>query len=191
MTNDIRSAILTDLSKRNSQPEVVELLQVASFLDPRFKAKYLADEDTENVKTMLCSDGVVIYESLPQPSSTGNGSEQLPAKRKRKCFKLNEGNDSNTVNTQPISPDQKIQLEIAKYIAENELDSEEDPLKWWREHEEKYPILSQVSKKYLAIPATSSPSERLFSRAGNSYTYEKFLESGMLAFLSSNPEPPL
>jgi len=41
-----------------------------------------------------------------------------------------------------------------------------NPLLWWQEHEKKYPILSQVTKTLLCIPATSAPSERLFSSAG-------------------------
>jgi hypothetical protein len=44
---------------------------------------------------------------------------------------------------------------------------EHDPLKeWWEEHHTAYPELWKLAEKYLAIPATSAPSERAFSSAG-------------------------
>ena len=48
-----------------------------------------------------------------------------------------------------------------------------DPFQWWRDHEKEFPILFKVSRKYLGIPATSVPSERLFSDAGNQITNER------------------
>jgi len=44
------------------------------------------------------------------------------------------------------------------------------PFKWWASQEKRFPILSRLAKKFLAIPATSASSERLFSDAGNIMT---------------------
>jgi hypothetical protein len=41
-----------------------------------------------------------------------------------------------------------------------------NPLDWWRVHEPDFPYLAKLAIKYLAIPATSAPSERVFSTAG-------------------------
>ena len=41
-----------------------------------------------------------------------------------------------------------------------------DPLDWWRENIRKFPLLSQVVKKYLCICGTSVLSERVFSAGG-------------------------
>ena len=42
------------------------------------------------------------------------------------------------------------------------------PLKeWWLLRKQEFPILAQLTKKYLCIPPTSAPSERIFSKANN------------------------
>ena len=40
-----------------------------------------------------------------------------------------------------------------------------DPLDWWRTQTETYRRLSHLARAVLAIPATSAPSERIFSAA--------------------------
>lgn len=41
-----------------------------------------------------------------------------------------------------------------------------DPLMWWKEDALVYPSIEKLVKKYLIIPGTSVPAERLFSKAG-------------------------
>ena len=41
-----------------------------------------------------------------------------------------------------------------------------DPLKWWNDNKHSFPYLSSLVKRVLYIPATSAPSERVFSGAG-------------------------
>jgi hypothetical protein len=38
-----------------------------------------------------------------------------------------------------------------------------DPLIWWRQKKSHFPILSCLARRYLCIPATEAPSDRIFS----------------------------
>lgn len=42
-----------------------------------------------------------------------------------------------------------------------------DPLLWWKANCSEFEHLSMMARQYLAIPATSAPSERVWSRASN------------------------
>ena len=67
-----------------------------------------------------------------------------------------------------------------------------DILIWWKVHEPNFPLLSKLAKKYLAVPATSTESERLFSYAGLVVNYLRTCLTGehaeWLIFLGMNKE---
>ena len=57
-------------------------------------------------------------------------------------------------------------VEKQQYLQHKNIERHEDPLKWWEQNSAHLPYLQRVAKKYLCIPATSVPVERLFSKAG-------------------------
>ena len=59
----------------------------------------------------------------------------------------------------------KNEIEFMHYVSEPA--NREDPLVWWKRMEPVFPNLSKLAKKYLCVPASSVPSERVFSTAGN------------------------
>ena len=65
-------------------------------------------------------------------------------------------------------------------------------LEWWKKNESYFPRLSQVAKKYLAVPASSVPSERVFSTAGEIVNKKRcrlhFENVDLLIFLNKNLE---
>jgi hypothetical protein len=38
-----------------------------------------------------------------------------------------------------------------------------NPLEWWKKHANRFPVLSHLARELLAIPATSAPSEHIWS----------------------------
>ncbi|CAI6377067.1 unnamed protein product [Macrosiphum euphorbiae] len=57
-------------------------------------------------------------------------------------------------------------IEIDKYLSENLLNRQEDPLKWYSDRQNLYPRLYEMVLRRQCVPETSVPSERVFSKAG-------------------------
>ncbi len=52
-----------------------------------------------------------------------------------------------------------------------------DPLKWWQTHEHLYPHFAMLARRYLSVPGTSVPNERVFSTAGDNVTSSRSVRS--------------
>ncbi len=72
-----------------------------------------------------------------------------------------------------MEPLHTVEVELNNYMMSPTIDSEMDPLTWWQVHQVDFPHLSKLARKYLCIPASSSPSERLFSTSGNVVTCQR------------------
>ena len=70
------------------------------------------------------------------------------------------------------SPKDIAKRELDRYMREIILPSTR-PLTWWRNNANYFPLLSQLARKYLCTPATSVPSERVFSAAGLTVTKQR------------------
>ena len=68
---------------------------------------------------------------------------------------------------EPVLTDEEVvDKELIRYCNGPKLERVKDPLEWWAAHESKYPSLALLARNVLCIPATSAPTERLFSYAG-------------------------
>jgi hypothetical protein len=57
--------------------------------------------------------------------------------------------------------------ELDRYLAEPRIDKDADILAWWDQNAVRLPHLYKVAQDYIAIPGSSVPSERVFSKAGD------------------------
>ncbi|XP_062340763.1 uncharacterized protein LOC134039030 [Osmerus eperlanus] len=58
-------------------------------------------------------------------------------------------------------------IEVQRYLVDAYLDRVEDPLVYWARNAVVFPHLYKLAMVHLAIPATSVPCERIFSKAGH------------------------
>ena len=63
--------------------------------------------------------------------------------------------------------------EVISYLALPKIHHDDCPLLWWKNNKNRFPVLSKLARKYLAIPVTSTPSKRLFSEIGNVMTIKR------------------
>lgn len=177
LTKDIKERVITDLESRYSvQGDVMEILQLATFLDTRFKSKPFNDAETDYLKMVItdqCDD-----DSSPvstQSADSKNPAVEPPAKKPKTLGTFFKEHDGDNVQ-QSLSSSESLPLtelckkELENYLCSPNLDFEKDPLAWWRSVSVKYPHLSHVARKYLCVCATSSPSEQVFSCSGNIVT---------------------
>ncbi len=190
LTNELRSSIMRDLLTRNQDHDIVRLLQTSSFLDPRFKEQFI--EDVQGMKDAVMSEAVHDVDTECSSSPVECPMPPPTKRMKRSLGSLLKQTTMEDMSEAPASltPQDKISKEIDSYLKVAKIDAEEDPLKWWYNNESTYPLLAKLSRKYLCIPATSTSSERVFSKAGQIVTPRRALlkpqNAEMLIFLSCN-----
>jgi len=69
---------------------------------------------------------------------------------------------------EPVGKDEvTLWMSMRPYRPEKDTITDPDaPLRWWSLHHFEWPILHRLARRLLAIPATATPIERVWSRAG-------------------------
>jgi len=134
-----------------------EQMAAAIMLDPRFKnlewmgSGSAADKMRATFKKhILETFEIEASGAVPPPAKKAKKQEDLE-------FLFGTPKKSGT--------SQSLEGELAAYFLEPAADFEVSPLEWWK-NQSRFPTLALADKRYLCIPATSAPSERVFSTAG-------------------------
>lgn len=192
----MKQDMASNLSTRYHEPAVAELLNLACFVDPRFKNLPFMDDDERK----LLYDNVVakvMMHVVPEPEEeqpvqgSEHGEEEPPMKKPKTLLgQLLGGMFSKAGEKKRMSIREKAEAEMKQYLDEPPLDIDESVLQWWSQNHRRFPAIATVAKGVLCIPATSTPSERLFSRAGHIINSRRAsLDSehaSMLCFLAEN-----
>lgn len=164
VAKDAKKTIETELMSRWDNI-VGDDARTAMMLDPRFKSMVLCG-DPDNVEThwarlrtlFLAERQVMPPSELPQYNAPG-------------------GNDGNffhpSFRAAAVQQDEFLlyrnEAEIAAFVPDPKDATKRipnDPLAWWALKKQQFPTLARLARRYLAIPASSVPSESMFSTAG-------------------------
>ena len=157
----VKKEIKKYLAENCSKNLNFEALSCASYLDKRYSTlSFLKQDEIRRVKTKIRNE-LDILEVNWRASLT---PEHSRAKKKRLLsFDIDDDDDERQSGCQ-------AEKEMNSFELEGKLVIEDDPLVWWRSRQLKYPLLSQLAKKYLCIMGTSTPAERVFSAMGRVLT---------------------
>ena len=163
-----------DLITRYQSDEIENVLHISMYLDPRFKLLPMLTEEQKRTvrsatKVEFISTILLEREKNQETEQTASQPDQLedpqPKHTKLENFFVVTFRPRAGENA---SASEVARTELQKYELEEPLGLEsKQPLLWWKGHKSLYKYLSLLSKKFLCITATSVPSERLFSAAGN------------------------
>lgn len=185
----VRAAIYLSMDELWAVPTDTAL--VATFLDPRFKHFNwsIATEENRNEAKRLTG---ILYKDLKEKLT-------IPANIEETLIP-NTRNYEEDIDDEFFSGLESISLEdpagdndeLAYYSLLDPISITSNPLEWWSKNKVMFPTLTQLARKYLSIPATSVPSERLFSDAGNHISAKRTRLSpdlvNKLLFLKRNGE---
>ena len=79
---------------------------------------------------------------------------------------LGEGTEGTDVETDLGATDEQPNEDLQRFLTEPGLPRADCALEWWKVNQARFKTLSKLAKVYLSIPASSAPSERVFSVAG-------------------------
>lgn len=168
----LKTNILQNIERRFKQVEHVSILAISTLLDPRFKKIHFTQplalsNAIKKLNTLIVNATATELDTPPTPSTSepqSNSSEfdfWAPHKQLANNF------------TSHIENQSSINSELQQYFSSTVTDINSDSIVEWNQLKSIYPTMYNLSVEFLAIQATSVPSERLFSLAGNVITEKR------------------
>ena len=160
----MKGEMLTSLKRRFADMEDNEALVLATILDPRYKNKFFCNK--EQATDLLIAKYSTLLTAEGEPSSKRCRTEDN-TKSSDFWDSFSEMMEESGATNGDCGEESS---EVTRYLNEPLIHFQTGkPYIWWFENMKQYPLLSQLTKRYLSAPPTSVSSERLFSCAGELY----------------------
>ncbi|MBW0564546.1 hypothetical protein O181_104261 [Austropuccinia psidii MF-1] len=140
----------------------------ATILDPQFKVKFLMAHEETLVEFGTSSRALLrVFEEealkhFEMPNEPGNPSSPQKQVQLYDDMYTSSGPEGHT-----------LEIEIQHFFAKTPEAKDTDILAFWKSQGKNFPALRAMACKYLAIPATSALSERVFSGGRKILSYQR------------------
>jgi len=147
-TSELANQLKNELNRLNDFEAKLHF-ELATMLDPRFKLRLFSEDKKKIIQ------GRITEMINANPESLACAFPQT--KKKNSLFDVLE--TENAIATPCHS-------EVAAYLNDSAMPLDYCPLLFWKNNTSRFPRLSNLARRYLAVPASSGPVERAFSSAG-------------------------
>ncbi|XP_068126039.1 E3 SUMO-protein ligase ZBED1 isoform X1 [Hyperolius riggenbachi] len=163
-------------------PEIDMFLNVATFLDPRYKRlPFLSAFERSQVENRVIEEAKSLLDRNEENYNTEDKVYKIPEEPPvKKLLMSSTPPPTNNINNMlaeifcqsGVSEDQEechaqVVEELSNFKSQKVLGLNEDPLKWWSDRLALFPLLPKVLQKYWCISATRVFPGRLFSSSSN------------------------
>jgi len=139
---------------------------VATVLDPEYKGMA---QFPDNIRAAAYANVSTMAATMPLPvqkqdQPAASISQQPPPEKRTKVAQDCRNAARRFLGAQQPPGGQVCDVQL--YVAAPSTQPAGGLLDWWKQHIEDFPQTSELARRYLAVPATSTQSERLFSATG-------------------------
>ncbi|XP_033229764.1 zinc finger BED domain-containing protein 1-like [Belonocnema kinseyi] len=146
LANNLKTKMLDEIKLCFGLMEEVKHFAAATLLDPSFEKIDFKD-------LSRCARAIAIVKNSPEVSIWARHHKLAERDQRRKLDITDE-----------------LPPELSLFLRNLVISLKTDPIKWWVDNKSSYPLLTSIALRYITIMATSIPSERLFSKAGENMT---------------------
>ena len=175
---DLKDAVKSRICHRIKTTDTVV---IATLLDPSMRRLVDRSQDEKKMLLRAHAKSAVEFKNLkmsqnveddPIASTSGNthsaqtdvSSRPQNSESQQKSKKLKLLEKFSAPDCEEL--DRKIEDEVDAYMHMHMNDTDENPLLFWKTHQQSFPNLSILARNYLSISASSVPVEAMFSSAG-------------------------
>ena len=142
---NIKNEMRSNLCLRYQLPMVSKLLDVACFVDPRFKAMPFFDSEQleelyQHVQDLLTTEN--IQETPVEVQEVIELDQEPTAKATTGIGKLLSDMYCKVASIKNVSTESQIKVEIERYRSEPSPHVDTNPLAWWKENEGRFPKIA-------------------------------------------------
>lgn len=156
-----------ELLRQSKIIEENDIICQSVLLDPRLKRRGFPDNSFNTAYSSLLKSVISLKNEKMQEIWRKQSGKQESTEQEFFLDVWNEFRQSEIVPVKDFTPDATVEIEA--FLSEAYISMKENPMTYWgnETNQSKFPVLFELVKSKLCVPASSIPCKNIFSKAGN------------------------